>query len=382
MGVLFGERRDVTAFNVGSMLTARAKSGAVVDESTVLGLDTFAACLGLMCDVVTMLPVRTYRDAAGVPAVVNSPQLVSGPSLRVDAPMWRAQAVVSWFTHGNAYGLVLSRDRFGFPAVVEWLDPNTVGVEENSQLAKPVFRVGGTVVADTDFLHVPGRWVRPGSALGVAPLERFRETFGLALAARDFGANWFGGGGIPNAILRTDQPVSQDQAATIKDRFMSAMKGKREPVVMGLGVEYQQVQVAPGESQFAETMSASSLSVARACGMPPEMVGAAVSGSSVTYANREQRVLDFLTFSADPWLVRLENLLTNNIASPLYAQFVRGALLRSDLLTRYRAHDMAIRGGFATVNERRDLEDWGPLPSGDEALWPPYTTTPIVESSK
>lgn len=357
----------------------QSKAGETVGFDSVVGLDAVAACLGLLSDLVYMLPVSAYRDVDGVPQKASvQPSIVASPSLTVDARVWRSQLVVSLALWGNAYGLVMSRDQYRFPRTVEWVDPIRISVEEPSTISRDlVIRLDGQPVAVDDILHVPGRYVRPGTRLGLAPLERFRETFGLALAARNFGAQWFGDGAHPSAVLASDEKLTPDVANTIKERFLAAIRGRRSVAVLGAGLEYRPIQMAPNESQFAETQDRSTVAVARAFGMPADMIDAAVSGQSVTYANREQRAIDFLTFHADPWLVRVEDLLTRNMVAPLYAKFNRGALLRTDTQTRYQAHDTAIRGGWRTPNEVRLLEDESPLPAGqgDEALWPPYATS-------
>lgn len=389
MSLLFGksEQRAITASSLFSPDWGNESlAGEPVTFSTAIGLDAVAACVGLFSDVIYMLPFHAYRDTGGTPTrLTQAPTLVSSPSLTVDEGVWRTQLLVSLLLWGNAYGLILTRDRFGFPTTVEWLDPQRVSVDEDSTIARnPTFRLDGQVVRPDDLLHVPGRYVRPGSRLGLAPLERFRETFGLAMAARNFGAKWFGDGAHPSSVLSTDQPIpDRATAQTIKDRFMQAVRGKREPVVLGLGLKYEQIQVNPDESQFHETQQAATVAVARAFGVQPEMIAASMSGSSVTYANREQRAIDFLTFSADPWLVRVERFVTRHLPQPQYAQFERGALLRTDLKTRYEAHDIAIRGGWRTPNETREIEDERPLSDGqgDQALWPPYSTSPAPQGA-
>jgi phage portal protein BeeE len=90
------------------------------------------------------------------------------------------------------------------------------------------------------------------------------------------------------------------------------------------------------------------------------------TGGSLTYANVEQFNQQLLTFTLDPWLVRLERMLYDLLPRPQYAKFNRGALLRTDLLTRYRAHEIALRNEFEVVNEVRDLEDRKPVAWGDE----------------
>ena len=51
-----------------------------------------------------------------------------------------------------------------------------------------------------------------------------------------------------------------------------------------------------------------------------------------------------------------------------YVKINRSALARTDLLTRYRAHAIALRNQFMVPNEARDIEDKAPLPGGDKPL--------------
>lgn len=381
--ILFKHREEQRAVTVSDFFdrvgAGRALTGERVNYDSVISLDAAAAAVGLLSDMVSMLPVDTFRDDRGAAdPMVSDPQLVADPSSAVSPRMWRAQCMVSWLLWGNAYGWVVDRDGFGHPTHVEWLDPVSVSIEESSPgapLMPAIYRVDGRQVPSDRILHAPGRYVRPGSRIGIAPLERFTETFGLALAARNFGARWFGDGAHPSAVLQSDQQINEDQAKTIKRRFLEAVRGRREPAVLGAGLTYTPIQSTPAESQMIDAQAHSVAAVARAFGLPPEMIGAAVTGSkSIVYTNREQRAIDFLVFSLDPWLVRFEEMLTRNLPQRQYVKFNRGALLRTDLFTRYQAHDLAIRGGWRSVNEVRALEDEAPIANGDQHLWPPFRT--------
>ena len=383
MGVFFpgGERREVTYADVwgagDDVSGAQSMTGESVTFATVIGLDAVAGAVGLMCDIVSMVPFKAYRDRDDVAQVLPSqPMIVADPSPTTTTMAWRAQAVVSWMLWGNLYGLVVSADHLGYPTKVELLDPAQVTCVEHPP-ARPTWLVAGAEVDPSRFLHVPGRFVRPGSVLGIAPLERHRDTYGLALAARRYGAEWFRDGAHHDGIFSTDKPVTEDQSTTIKSRILAVVRKRREPLVLGGGFRWEKTQGNPSESQMVEVEAAVVGRIARIMGVPVEMIGGSAGpGTSITYANREQRAVDLLTYNVDPYLVRLEDLLTRCLPRPQYAKATRGALLRTDLLTRYRAHDIAIRGGFATPNERRALEDEPPLPdSGDVALWPPYATS-------
>jgi hypothetical protein len=53
------------------------------------------------------------------------------------------------------------------------------------------------------------------------------------------------------------------------------------------------------------------------------------------------------------------------LPQPQYVKFNRSALTRSDLLTRYQAHQIALTNEWKTINEVRDDEDMNAVPWGD-----------------
>jgi len=58
--------------------------------------------------------------------------------------------------------------------------------------------------------------------------------------------------------------------------------------------------------------------------------------------------------------VRLEVALSALLSSTTTVKFNGAALVRTDLLTRYQAHESAIRARWKLRSEVRDLEDYRP----------------------
>jgi HK97 family phage portal protein len=192
-------------------------------------------------------------------------------------------------------------------------------------------------------------------------VERARSTIGAAIAARDFGARFFGDGGHPGAILRSDQEMTAEQAKSYKRAFMAATRGNREPAVMGSGVTYEPITVEPNNSQFIDLMRFTIEEACRFWRVPPAMVYAAVSGQAVTYANVSQSDLAYLKHSLEGHLVRIEKALTRLLPRPQVVRFNRSAFLRSDPGSRSEVVDRRLKNQTLTVNEARALEDEPPF---------------------
>jgi HK97 family phage portal protein len=166
-------------------------------------------------------------------------------------------------------------------------------------------------------------------------------------------------------VLTSDQDIRQERADQIKARWRDAHAGNRDIAVLGNGAKFQAVTIPPEQAQFLETTQANVRTMARYFGVQPELIGAD-SGNSLTYANVEQRAIDFLQFCLRPWLVRVEAALSALLSSTTTVKFNAAALVRTDLLTRYQAHESAIRAGWKLRSEVRDLEDLPPIPGIDD----------------
>ncbi|MEU3563523.1 phage portal protein [Kitasatospora sp. NPDC006786] len=328
------------------------------------------ACINLTCSAIETMPLDCYRCTSEGPKTIPTPgYLLDLGGDGHGTADWLWQAMYSWMTRGNQIGTVLARSPTGTPTQVVLHHPDDV---------RPVRLDDGTY----DW-WINGRrtsagsiWHKrvfptPGHLMGLSPIGMHALTIGTGLAAARFGAAWFEDGGHPSALLtNTESNLDQQQAATVKARFLAALRGTREPVVFGKGWKYEQISVPANESQFLETMGYSSAECCRIYGPGYADVFGYETGGSLTYANVEQRSLDLLTYAINPWLVRMEKLLSALLPQPQYVRFNRDALVRTDLLTRFRAHEIALRNRWATVNEVRVLEDSGPVAWGDQPNGP------------
>jgi HK97 family phage portal protein len=338
------------------------------------------ACVNLTATIAETMPVDTFigtekdRRPAEMPTWMEDLD-GSGHGLGD----WLYQFVFSAMLRGNDYGMVADRDRTtGNPTQIVLQHPDEVRVRRSSD-GKPVWTVCGKQVPLDRIWHRRFYPV-PGQIEGMSPIEQHAMTIGLGLMSLRFGRQWFQDGAHPSAILSNEESDMADEKVvrTAKQRFLAAVRGTREPVVLGKGWKYQAIQINPNESQFLETNNYTSAECCRIFGPAYAEIFGYATGGSMTYANIEQRSLDVLTYAVDPWLVRIENVLTKLLPGGMYAKFNRKALVRTDLLTRYRAHEIALRNRFTVVNEVRDVEDMSPVTWGDEPNQPSTGPTPVT----
>lgn len=363
--------RAITAFPWD--IPSETNSGERVTPTTAMQLAAVWRCVTLVSELLSSMPVDVYRGAGPAKAEVDKPPtVVLRPSLRVTRREWVYQYVSSMMLRGNAYGVVLARDEnTELPTVVEWVDPTSVTVDCPSSLALPEYFIEGRKVDRDSIVHLRNVLL-PGYIEGLSPIEYHAETIGLGLAARKFGSQWFGQGAHPSAILSTDQKLVEKQAEEMKKSFIASIRKRREPAVLGAGIKYTPIQVNANESQFLATQQMSAVEIALVFGVPAEMIGASLPGSTntKTYANREQMWQDFVSTCLAHYAGRLEDAWSAMTPRGQKVQFNLDALLRGDTLSRYQAHAIGINSGFLMPNEARELEDRKPIDGGDELVKP------------
>ena len=362
--LLFGKRAlgDPGDLLVPSRAPLRGTAGQVVGWDGALSITAVWACVRIRSELISTLPVDVYlrRPGQTVPTEMATPTVLSTPSAyNVDITEWLAASQMSLDLRGNAFGLILDRDAYGNPTQIELQHPDKVACYKTHGGAY-VYRVNGRKQDTADVWHERA-FVPPGSIIGLSPIQYAATSLGVNLAAEQYGADWFGTGSHPSAILANAdlEEIEDDAAATVKDRFIGSVS-RNEPAVLAGGWKYQAIQISPGEAQFIETQKWGLNQVARLFGVPPEMIGGE-AGNSLTYANVEQRGLDFTAFNIGPTIFRRERALSRLVPRNQYVKLNEGALLRTDLLTRYRAYSLGIKGHFLHPDEARAKEDLAPL---------------------
>lgn len=370
--LLFGPRRDKQPAErrmfTFPTLAALAPAGyADVDLSRAeASLQSVAvrSAVDLIASLGSELPIHVYsgegreRQSWPVPNYLQDP---AGDGYGL--PDWIYQLLISWLLRGNAYGNVLDRARSGYPTQVEWLYPDAVRPQLENGAA--MWFVNGNLVPETRMWHQRVNPI-PGQLLGLSPVAFHASTIGLSLTSTKFGLQWFRDGAHPSSLLTNSETLTSEQAQTAKDRFMAALRGNREPLVLGRGWDWKAIQINPEESQFLQTQGMSAAECARIFGPGVAEILGYESGGSLTYATVEGRMQHLLTLAVNKWLRRVERLLSAMLSSPRYVRLDRDAILQSTTLDRYRAYESALKNQWRTVNEVRDDEDMKPVPWGDK----------------
>lgn len=339
-------------------------AGVFVNEDQALRLLTVWSCVSLITDIITTMPIGSFRDRGAARIRTTDPSWLEEPLDGMDRVEWLGRVLASDLLRGNGYARIVERDRLGFARQMLPLHPDEVKPTRRID-GRAVYKVAGEDVEPFDMIHIKGLTLAGKHHLeGLSPVGYAAQTIGTALAAEEYGARFFSEGAQPAGVLASDQKIDDDVAKAMQARWLEAHGNRhRKPAVLGGGLKWESISLKPEEAQFLDTIKAKHTQIAGMYRVPPHLISD-VERSTSWGTGIEEQNLQFLTFTLGPWIVRLERALSKLLPRPQYVKFNLAALLRARLSERFRAYLMGRQGGWLSIDDVRALEEMSPLPDG------------------
>lgn len=359
--------------------TTTANTGASITPSTALYNVAVFACVRILAETISSLPLLLYeRMSGGGKRRAENHRLYS---LLHDAPnpemtrseMWEA-LIGHLALRGNAY-CEIEYDGGGRPRALWPLNPDHMTVLRVDGSLIYEYQVNGmpTRLPAQYIMHLRG--LGSDGVMGYSPIALAREAIAIGLAAEEYGARFYANDSRPGGILTHPGKLSPAAANNLKTSWEAAHKGlsnAQRVAVLEEGVTWQQIGIAPEEAQFLETRKFQVTEIARMFRIPPHMLA---DLERATFSNIEHQSIEFVVHTIRPWLVRIEqrinqSLLTETERRRYFAEHLVDGLLRGDIQSRYQAYATARQNGWMSANDIRELENLNPISNGDIYLVP------------
>jgi HK97 family phage portal protein len=337
----------------GAVFPSPKYASSGVTTSDALSLASVYRAVTILANAMKQLGIHVYRDDK---EVTPAPLWIRQPDAATTRETWMESTVNSLALAGNAYWLV-SRNPRGETVNLQVLNPFNMNIntDVNGNVINYTYR-GTTNYSLNDIQHLAMCRV-PGQAYGLGPIQAAQQDLLNARDTRDYAATWFTDSGVPSGILKSDQMLSPDQAKAAKDAWNATAGAKSGVAVLGNGLSYQNSFLDPKSLMFIETQGWNVQQVARLFGIPANMLLASVDGNSMTYTNMEQEQMAFVRYTLSQYIVEIESALSHVSSRGTMVKLNVDSLLRTDTLTRYQAHQIAIAAGWMTIDEVRAIED-------------------------
>lgn len=366
-----GESRAISfqsLWGAGDLTSYETQSAAFVDYNTSLSVNAVWACVSLISDTVSALPVDTYirRDGIAYPYRPR-PSWVAKPDVMIPSVAFWQQTMISLLIDGNAY-IRLFRDSSGEILNMMVLNPLAVNVRRNPFGQKLFVYTGeaGKELSTDDVLHIAGSILMPGDLKGRSPIDTLKENIGLAISLESFAARFFGQGTTQNGVIEYPGALTAEQAENLSKSFDRQHKGFRKAHKTGIlsgGATFKPTMVANDQAQMLDSRRLAVEDVARAYRVPTDMIGLNNGGQS--YNSIEQKQIAFVTHTLRPWLAKLEDAFSTLLPDTAYLAFSTDDLLRGDYATRIEGYAKLLQNGVLSANEVRRKENMRPVDGGD-----------------
>lgn len=368
---LAGESRAISfqsLWGAGDLTSYETQSAAFVDYNTSLSVNAVWACVSLVSDTISALPVDTYvrRDGIAYP-YRPKPAWVSKPDIAIPSVAFWQQTMISLLVDGNAF-VRLFKDTKGEIINMVVLNPLNIHVSRNALGQKFYTSTveGNKVLSGDEILHISGSILMPHDLRGKSPIITLKENIGLAISLESFAARFFGQGTTQNGVIEYPGALSAEQAENLSKSFDRQHKGFRKAHKTGIlsgGATFKPTMVANDQAQMLDSRRLAVEDVARAYRVPTDMIGLNNGGQS--YNSVEAKNIAFVTHTLRPWLAKLEDAFSTLLPDTAYLSFSTDDLLRGDYATRIEGYAKLLQNGVLSTNEVRRKENMRPIDGGD-----------------
>lgn len=350
-----------------------SSSGQVVTADKAMRLSAVWACVRLLSESVSTLPLKIYeRQADGSrKAATNHPAysvLCRRPNSEMTPSRFMLMVVASICLRGNAF---VEKKYIGqkLVSLVPLLPQNMVVKRLDSGALEYTYTENKTkrVIPVKNIMHIRGFGL--DGVCGMMPMMAGRDVIGAALAVEQSAAKIFENGIQSSGFLSSDTALNDDQRARLRSYMQAFTSSKNAGKIMVLegGMKYQGVTMNPEDAQMLESRSFSIEEICRWFRVPPFMVGHADKQSSWA-SSVEGMNLQFLTNTLRPLLVNIEQEISRCLLDSddeLFAEFSVEGLLRADSAGRSAYYTTALQNGWMSRNDVRRLENLPPIEGGE-----------------
>lgn len=382
-----GERREFTLKQVnehveGLFGQGPTYSGERVSADSALGLIPVFGAVRALASGIAVMPCHVYRrlDRGREKAtdVWQYRLLHEQPNPEMAPDVFFEMVMAHLNLWGNCYLEKVKGSFAGAPRVVElWpIQPSRVLVERRESDKAKVFTVDGEPRSYTEdrILHIPA--LGYDGLVGMSPITKARHELGGAMSRQRYQGRFYQRNGAFEGVIERprEAPEWSDPA---KERFVEQWRQKYASAgsaggtpVLEDGMSYKPIGMPLRDQQFIEQGQFTTTQIATLFGLPASRINGA-TGDSLTYGNREQDALEFVTFSLLSWMTRISRGMWRDDdlfpSRTFYPAFLPEALLRGDAKSRAEFYDLMMnRLHVLTPNDVAELEDRPTREGGDE----------------
>ncbi|EKS7779746.1 phage portal protein [Edwardsiella piscicida] len=350
-----------------------SSSGKTVTVDKAVQLSAVWACVRLLSESISTLPLKVYRrqpDGSKVLAQAHPAYqvLCRRPNLEMTPSRFMLMLVASICLRGNAF---IEKRMIGkkLVSLIPLLPQNMVVKRSDAGALQYIYTDNGVqrTIQPDHMMHIRGFGL--DGICGTMPMMVGRDVIGAAMAVDEAAAKIFENGLQSTGFLSSKMALTRDQRERLR-KNMNAFVGSKNAgklMILENDLSYQNVTMNPEAAQLLESRSFSIEEICRWFRVPPVMVGHTTKQSSWA-SSVEGMNLIFLTNTLRPLLVNIEQEIARCLLDTdddYFAEFSVEGFLRADSAGRSAYYTTALQNGWMSRNDVRRLENLPPIEGGD-----------------
>jgi HK97 family phage portal protein len=350
------------------MMGGQTYAGKTVTPDTSMSITAVWACVRIIAETLGSLPVHVMRTEPSGNAVIASDLnvgdvFINSPNADMTSQEYREALALSMCLDGNAYSLI-ERNRTGVISLIP-LEPSKVTVTRAGKYEPRIYRVsdgaGYTDYDQAQIWHIPAFGFN--GLVGLSPIGLMRQAIGLAMAAEESGARFYGQGMRMGTVVEIPEWLETDKREHAIKKLMEQYAGlanAHKPFILEGGMKHVNVTMPLDDAQFIATRRFQIAEICRIYRMPLHMVQE-MEGS--TNNNIEWQGQSLATHTLMPYFTRIEQSFNKWLLTPAdrakgyFLRFNFEGLLRADTAARGEFYARMLQNGVYSRNEVRALEN-------------------------
>lgn len=347
-------------------------SGFKVNQQIALQNDTVWACVKLISEAVSTLPLGLYERASdGSRKIATNHRLYdllhNEPNGRMSAVSFWQATVASMLLWGNAYAEI---ERVGTRITsLEFRDPARIRVRVvDGRLAYAYAPPAGPErqIAPGNILHV--RAFTLDGEMGVSAIQYGYNSIASAMASDKAADETFRDASRATGIVKMDSVLQSRQRQEIREH-VKKVASEGGVYVLEKGAGFESLRFNPADAELLASRSFSVETICRWFRVPPVMIGHGDKQSSWPTSTEAQGAL-FLRYVLRSLIAGIEQEIRRTLLTPAerlryFAEFSIEGLLRGDTATRSAFYATALQNGWMCRDDVRRLENLPSIPGGD-----------------
>ncbi len=327
-------------------------SDETIAEKQVLNIPAVARCVNLICETVSLIPVKLYKEdiidgkrkTVEVPEDARCSLLNEDTKDTLDGTQFKKAMVRDYLLNGNAYAYI--NKRRNTVKSLNYVDCSNILITKN---ADPIFKdynisVQGKTYKPFEFLKIM-KSTKDG-ARGVGIIEENNELLRVAYTTLKFEQNLVSTGGNKKGFINAKNRLTKEAIDALKTAWNKFYSNNEEKmIILNDGLTFQEASNTSVEMQLNENKNSINNSILDIFGVP-------------TTWNWET----FIKTAIMPILKTIEcalnrDLLLEKEKKSLYFAFDTKEIIKGDIKTRFEAYKTALDSNLMQIDEVRYLED-------------------------